>query len=137
MKNNIFLILLLIGFLGCKNDKPNSIDITNLDTTSGFVDVPLSIVETKELDAYFEYNLSALLNEVGLIVRLKKDIPAGFVNGEPKNAFLDKGIEFISKGKASDNLLQFIAKQYGFPDNSISLKERQVFTCANLESTQA
>lgn len=134
MKKKLLLSILTLGLLGCTNDTPKIIDLTNLESTDGFVDVPLSIVEIKELDNYFEYNASAILNKdtVGITVRLKKDIPAGFVNGEPKNLFLNEGIEFISKGTQSDNLLRFLSNEYGLQNDNITLKSSQIFTCANL-----
>ena len=134
MKKKLLLSILTLGLLGCENEPPKIIDLTNLKLTDGFVDVPLSIIETKVLDNYFEYDASATLNEdtVGIIVRLKKDIPAGFVDGEPKNMFLKEGIEFISKGTESDDLLKFLSSKYGIKDNKISLKNSQIFTCANL-----
>ncbi len=46
--------------------------------------------------------------------------------------FLNEGTEFLSKGTESDNLLRFLSNKYGFQNNNISLKDSQVFTCANL-----
>lgn len=134
MKKRLLLSILALGLLGCKNDNPKIIDLTNLETIEGFIDVPLSIMESKELDGYFEYYTCATVNKdtIGIIVRLKKDIPAGFVNGEPKNMFLNEGIQFISKGKESDNFLKFLSDKYGLQNNNLSLKDSQIFTCANL-----
>lgn len=134
MKKGLLLSILTLGIFGCKKDKLKVIDLTNLKSTEGFIDVPLSIIETKEFDEYFEYNTSAIVEQktVGIIVKLRKNIPAGFINGEPKNMFLKDGIEFISKGIESDKLLSFLSDKYGFTNNSISLKESQIFTCANL-----
>jgi len=134
MKKRLLLSILTLGLLGCKNDNSKIIDLTNLKSTEGFIDISLSIIESKESDKYIEYNTSATVNNdtIGIIVKLKKDIPAGFINGEPKNMFLKEGIEFISKGKESDNLLRFISEKYGFKNSNISIKDTQMFTCANL-----
>jgi len=128
------LSILTLVLLGCKNDTPKIIDLSNLKSTEGFIDLPLSIIESKELDEYFEYNASATVNNnaIGIILRLKKDIPAGFVNNEPKNIFLDEGIQIISKGKESDDLLKFLSNKYGLQNDNLLLKESQIFTCANL-----
>ena len=87
MNKKLLLTILTLGLLGCNNEDSKIIDLTTLKLTEGFVDVPLSIIDKKELDNYFEYNACATLNKdtVGIIVRLKKGIPAGFINGEPKN----------------------------------------------------
>lgn len=134
MKKKLILSILTLGLLGCKDDNQKIIDLSNLKSTEAFIDVPLSIVETKELDDYFEYNTSATVNKdtVGIIIRLKKDIPAGFINGEPKNMFLNEGIQFISKGKESDNLLKFLSDKYELQNSNLALKDSQIFTCANL-----
>ena len=134
MKKGLLLSILTFGLLGCKNDKLKIIDLTNLKSIDGFIDIPLSIIETKESDGYIEYNTSATVNNdtIGVIVKLKKDIPPGFVNGEPKNMFLKEGIEFISKGKESDNLLSFLSEKYELKNDNLSLKDSQIFTCANL-----
>ncbi len=134
MKKGLLLSILTFGILGCKNDTPKIIDLTNLKSTEGFIDVPLSIIESKESGEYIEYNTSTTLNDntVGIIVKLKKNIPAGFVNGEPKNMFIKDGIKFISKGKESDRLLSFLSNKYELKNNNLSIKDSQIFTCANL-----
>lgn len=134
MKKRLLLSILTFGLLACKNDTPQMIDLTNLKSVDGFVDVPLSIIDCKESDGYIEYNTSATVNNdtIGVIVKLKKGIPPGFVNGEPKNIFLKEGIIFISKGKESDNLLRFLSEKYDLKNNNLSLKDSQIFTCANL-----
>lgn len=134
MKKNILLSILTLGFFSCKTNDQKMIDITNITITEGFLDVPLSIIATKELDNYFEYDAMATFKteKVGIIIRLKKDIPAGFIDGEPKNMFLNDGIEFISKGVESDLLLWFLSNRYGIKNEFIKLKDTQMFTCANL-----
>ncbi|WP_299675758.1 hypothetical protein [uncultured Tenacibaculum sp.] len=129
MKN----LLLSILTLGQKSSQ-KIIDITNLQSTEGFIDIPLSITDRQEANTYFEYTVSAILNKekIGITIRLKKDIPPGFVNGEPKNMFLKEGIQFVSKGKESDALLQFLSDKYELNNTNLVLKDTQTFTCANL-----
>ena len=90
------------------------------------------------MENYIEYDARALAKNdtIGLIIRLKKGIPAGFVNGEPKNMFLSEGIEFRSKGTESDNLLSFLAKNYGLKETNTVLKDTLLFTCANLNQSE-
>ncbi|NRD24152.1 hypothetical protein HNV10_12905 [Winogradskyella litoriviva] len=134
MRKRLLLSILTLGLLGCEHENQKNSNLTNLETVDGFVDVPLTILETKELDEYFEYNTGAMVNKdtIGLIVRLKKNIPAGFVNGQPKNMFLSEGIQFVSKGKESDDLLSFLSYKYGLNNSNLKLKDSQTFTCANL-----
>ncbi|MUU78365.1 hypothetical protein [Winogradskyella endarachnes] len=134
MRKRLLLSILTLGLLGCENENKPIIDLTNLEIVDGYVDVPLTIIESKELDSYYEYNSGAIVNKdtIGLIVRLKKDIPAGFVNGVPKNMFIGEGIQFVSKGKVSDNLLEFLSEKYGLQNDNLKLMDSQTFTCANL-----
>ncbi|SNR13862.1 hypothetical protein [Tenacibaculum jejuense] len=130
----LLLSVLTLGLVSCKKENLKVVNITNFQSTEGFVDVPLSIVNREELDSYFEYTARAILNKekVGVTIRLKKDIPPGFVNGEPKNMFLKEGIQFISRGKESDVLLQFLSDKYDLKNTDLVLKDTQTFTCANL-----
>ncbi len=134
MKNIFLVALFTLIVVGCKNEDSKIIDLTNFKPTEGFVDIPLSIIETKEVDGYFEYNVGATVDKdtIGIRIKLKKNIAAGFVNGSPANVFLNDGIEFISKGNESDGLLQYMADKYEVQNNAISLKNSQIFTCANL-----
>lgn len=134
MKIKFILPIITLLLLSCNKKDTTIINLTNLKATEGYVDVPLSIVTTKENNNYFEYDARATINNdtLGIIIKLKKDIPAGIVNGEPKNVFLENGIEFISKGNESNKLLIFLANKYNLNANDLLLKESQTFTCANL-----
>jgi len=106
MKIKFILSTILFALLlGCEKKNSTLINLTNLRPTDGFIDVPLSIVDTEELTDYFQYDARAILDKdtIGILVKLKKNIPAGIVNGEPKNMFLQDGIEFISNGAQSDS----------------------------------
>ncbi|MEM6345032.1 MAG: hypothetical protein AAF927_14165 [Bacteroidota bacterium] len=135
----LFSLLVCISLFACDaaNLKSKIVDLSNLSSREGMVDIPLSIVRTQELEQYYEYELKALNQKdtLGLIIRLKKGITAGFVNGEPKNIFLSDAIEFISLGEQSDNLLQFMAQKYGFGSEGLKMPETHLFTAANLNQT--
>ncbi len=134
MKNKLLLSILTLGIISCKENTSKIVDLTNLKSIEGFVDIPLSIVGTEEIDNYYIYNTSATFNNdtLGIIIKLKKEIPAGFINGEAVNLFVDEGIELSSKGNESDNLLRFISEKYNLGDKTIFIKDSQIFTCANL-----
>ena len=138
MKRKILISILTLVLISCETDSPMIIDLTNLELNDGFLDVPLSVVEQTEFDTHIEYHARAT-NEsdtLGLLVKLKKDIPAGFVDGEPKNMFVKNGIEFISTGAESNRLLGFLAGKYGLNDSDLALMDSQVFICANLNDNK-
>lgn len=134
MKKKLLLSILTLGIISCKDDTSKVIDLSRLKPNEGFIDIPLSIVNVKDIDNYYEYDARATLNNdtIGIIVKLKKEIPQGFIDGKPVNLFVDEGIELISKGNESDNLLRFISKKYNLEERPLILKESQIFTCANL-----
>jgi len=136
----IFIFCLVLVLFSCSNktEKTNILDLSNLKSTEGWFDIPLSVTETEELNEYYEYTAKGILNNdtIGIKIRLKKNIPPGFVNGEPKNMFLEKGIEFISNGNESDRLLSFMASKYGVDKANLKFKKGQIFTCANLNQSK-
>jgi hypothetical protein len=140
MKIKVIFLSIITSLFGCNVKPPETmlVDLTNFQATDGFVDIPLTIISTTEVDEYYEYEVSAKLNKdtIGLIVQLKKEIPAGFVNGEPKSLFLTDGIKFLSKGQNSDQLLQFMATKYKIQSEGLEMKQKQTFTCANLNETE-
>ncbi len=138
MKIKLILLLLISSLFGCNSKNSNIIDLSNLKPNEGFIDVPLSVVSTAVSENYYEYDVKAIVNNdtIGIIIKLKKNIPAGFVNGEPKNMFLSDGIEFVSKGIESDKLLGFLSKNYGLNESNTTIKDSQLFTCANLNESK-
>ena len=130
-----------IVVISCSNSYKNKIHIvnlTNLKTNEGWVDIPLTVIGEKKTDDYYEYLAKGVYKNdtLGMTIKLKNHIPAGIVNGALKNVFLKNGIEFISNGVESDRLLQFIASKYELPDANIKLKDKQLFTCANLNQSK-
>ncbi len=141
IKKTITLLIIGIIFLSCSNSDNNKVNIVNLDnlkSNEGWFDIPLSITNEKRTDDYYVYSVKGVSNKdtLGLTIKLKTNIPAGFVNGKPKNMFLEKGIEFISNGNESNKLLQFISSKYGLSETNLKLKNKQVFTCANLNQSK-
>ncbi len=141
IKKTISILILGIMFLSCSNSNNNKASIINLNKlkpNEGWIDIPLSVIQENSLDNYYVYTAKGLYNNdtLGITIKLKKNIPVGFVNGEPKNMFLENGIEFISNGIESDKLLQFISSKYGLSETNLKLKNKQVFTCANLNQSK-
>lgn len=136
----ILLVTVSLLFFACSNTKKKK-KIVNLDTlpsNEGWFDIPLSIVNEKYKNDYVIYTAKALYKNdtLGITIKLKKNIPAGFVNGVPKNMFLTNGVEFISNGIESNKLIQFMASKYGVKALGLKLKKQQIFTCANLNQTK-
>jgi hypothetical protein len=124
--------------LACKPpaEKANLIDITSkLGQADQFKDLVLNITQTSETDSFFVYTASGLYQHdtVGLSVSLRKDLPAGIVNGEMKNVFVHNGIVLMSAGKPSDRLLSAMATLYDV--DSVGSKMHSspmILTAANL-----
>ena len=98
-----------------QNKGNNLIDITSkIDKSSGFIDLTLNIIDTKETDSSFVYLAKGLYNAdtVGIQISLKKGLKAGIVNGEMKNVFVPFGISINSVGLASDRLLNAMTELY-------------------------
>ncbi|WBU90460.1 hypothetical protein [Cellulophaga omnivescoria] len=127
--------LILLTIVGCKTEQEQKVsNLSNLYAVDGFIDFPFTITNTKEDKGYYQYTIKATVDNdtIGMLVSLKKDIKAGFVNGEPKNMFVDNGIKFTSIGEQSNRLLSFMRKKYNLPAKDNTLKQEQIFTCANL-----
>ena len=140
MIGKILLVLIMgIIFFSCSNiNKSNIVNLDNLRTNEGWVDMPLTVMNEKKTNDYYVYLAKGIYKDdtLGITIKLKNNIPAGIVNGELKNVFLKNGIEFISNGTESDKLLQFMASKYGLSDTNIKLKDKQIFTCANLNQSK-
>ncbi|MDO6491149.1 MAG: hypothetical protein ABJD66_06215 [Cellulophaga sp.] len=127
--------LILLTIASCKTDEKQKVsNLSNLYAVDGFIDFPFTITNTKEDKDYYQYTIKATVDNdtIGMLVSLKKEIKAGFVNGEPKNMFIDNGIKFTSIGEQSNRLLNFMRKKYNLPAKEYALKQEQIFTCANL-----
>ena len=125
----------LLAFISC-NKSNELVDITSkIEKDTGFIDLVLSISEKKETDSTFVYSAIGLYNsvEVGIEISLKKGIKAGIVNGEMKNAFVNKGISIKSIGDKSNKFLNSISELYGIPKQNLIMKSGEIIlTCANL-----
>lgn len=138
MKKFFYGLTILIGLYSCSQQvkKNNLIDITSrIDKASGFVDLALTIVEKSQTDSTYLYIAQGLYKSdtVGVEISLKKNLKAGIVNGEMKNAFVNNGITIKSIGTKSDKLLKSMTELYGV--DSIGNQMRNdliVLTCANL-----
>jgi len=138
---NTFVIIIVILFLSCSSSNNNKVNIIKLDalkTNKGWVDIPLSIIKEKKTKDYYEYLVRGTYKNdtLGMTVKLQTNLPAGIVNGELKNVFLDNGIAFVSNGAESNKLLRFIASKYGIPKTNLILKKEQLFNCANLNQSK-
>lgn len=119
-----------------KNGEP-LVQIDHLLSNEGYINIPLNIVETTNQDGYVSYRAQAKSKDdmLELIVSLKENVPAGFVDSAPENRFLIDGIIFESTGPKSDRLLTALAQKYQINTGKLSMKSKQVFTCANLNKT--
>ena len=122
--------------MATKNGKP-LIRVDQLLSNEGFINIPLNIVEQTSKDGYLVNRLQAMFKDdlLELIVSLKEGVPAGFEDGVPKNTFLVDGIIFESTGLNSDRLLTTLAQKYQINSGKLTMKSKQVFTCANLNNT--
>lgn len=131
-----------------KNTKPNSqvmatkngkplFRVDQLLSNEGFINIPLNIVEQTSKDGYLVNRLQAMFKDdlLELIVHLKEDLPAGSVDGVPKNTILVDGIIFESTGSNSDRLLTTLAQKYQINTGKLTMKSKQIFTCVNLNKT--
>jgi len=92
----------------------------------------------RDHEGYYENKVQALYKGqiVELIIGLKDRIPPGLDdNGPNGNLFVEEGIYFKSTGKQSDLLLTAMADRYGIKTGPLKMKEKQVFTCANLNNS--
>lgn len=140
MKKILFGFLILLGFASCEHkskiESKNLIDITSkIDKSTGFIDLSLSITDTKENDSTFVYIAKGLYKNdtVGIKISLKKNLKAGIVNGEMKNVFVKNGISINSIGKQSDKLLTTMTELYKVDSINKEMKAESILlTCANL-----
>jgi hypothetical protein len=138
-KSNIYLIIIVIAmwsFVKC-NGKQEPVQLINLDEVEefeGFVDLPFSIVEQIKKDGYQQNKVQAIAkgDTLEMVISLKLGIPPGYVNGVPKNVFINDGIMIESTGSRSDKLLQYLNARYGLVTQDLRLRDKQVLTCANL-----
>ncbi len=156
MKFITAFIILSLSLLGCKNQnsKPSNesgstlnnqpkvsvateslVQLDNVLSNEGFINLPLNIVEQRHQDGYVLYTIQAMSKNdlLELIVGLKEGVPAG--DGAPENKFLVDGIIFESTGPKSDQLLTTLAQKYQLNSGKLIMKDRQVFTCTNLNKT--
>lgn len=130
----LFLGSLLLCSCTSSHSANNLVDLNNVQDQNGFFELPLKIISKSSNDGYFEFTVQALskLDTVEILISLKDGIPPGFVNGAPKNMFLEDGIQFQSTGARSDKLLNTISTKYGLKKSNLQMKTKQTFTCANL-----
>lgn len=116
-----------------KNGQP-LIQVERLLSNEGFINIPMNIVEQTSKDGYLVNKVQAMHKDdlLELIVSLKEEVPAGFVDGKSKNTFLVDGIIFESTGASSDRLLTTLAQKYQINSGILTMKSKQVFTCVNL-----
>ncbi len=134
--SSIMAIFLLIS-CNSSNNTTNLKQINSIDMiveTDGFWDLPFTIVEQTNTNGYLSNKIQAITQNdtLELLISLKEGVPPGFVNGVPKNMFLEEGIIFESTGSKSNKLLNVLAQKYGLNQDDLSIKEKQIFTCANL-----
>jgi len=143
-KYNLCLLIILLIAFGCSTGAPDKQpdtgpkvnDFSNVLAAPSFVNFPMTIVETKEVDDYMEYTTKAKFktSTFGLKISLIKNVTAGFLDGKSVNIFLPEAIKFESMGQSSDRLLNFMAIAYKSNLKNMVMKEKQVFTCANLNT---
>ena len=110
------------------------IQVDHLLSNEGYINIPLNIVEQTRKDGYLVNRIQAMFKDdlLELIVSLKEGVPAGMVDDAPENIFLMDGIIFESTGPSSDELLTILAQKYQINAGRLTMKSKQVFTCANL-----
>lgn len=131
MKLLYISIVILLFLSSCKSSEKESsskpvIHIDKIVEAEGFLDLPFTIVSQERIGEYYENKIQAINqgDTLELVVKLKKNIPS--------NLFLEAGIIFESTGTKSDKLFRVLAEKYGLAQNDLRIKEKQVFTCANL-----
>lgn len=138
MKIKLFIVLITIFVMACNSSNRNTrIDIVSIDQISeneGFLDLPFTITNQKNEEGYLVNTIKAINNAdtLEMKISLKEGIAPGFINGVPKNLFVEDGIKFESTGIQSDKLLNMLANKYNVESSNLKLKEKQVFTIANL-----
>lgn len=137
MKTNLLYLLALLFVYSCKPPGKDLKQILLQKADDGFVDIVLDIVGKKETDSTIIFKVQGLNNIdiVGLEISLKKNIKAGFVNGDKKNLFLSNGISFRSLGKESDRFLIALTALYNLKSKNEMRKDNMIFTIANLNET--
>jgi len=122
MKNKLTLLILSLFLFACNSSNTSRavkqkdlIIFGNTLENEGFYDIPFTIVQQDDKNGYLENIVQAVNNSdtLELKISLKKGIKPGFVNGAPKNMFVQEGIIFESKGSKSDNLLNALSAKYG------------------------
>ena len=138
MKIIISLLIISLIFLACNASNSSKsraiVDIDNIEENEGFLDIPMTIVKQSNQNGYLQNTVRALSKSdtLELMISLKEEIPPGFVNGVPKNLFVQDGIIFESTGTKSNNFLNLLAMKYGLNQSNLQIKNKQIFTCANL-----
>ncbi|MBK9256859.1 MAG: hypothetical protein IPM42_15360 [Saprospiraceae bacterium] len=133
----IIQIISAIFILQSCNPKAPTIKIVNIDNLSeneGFIDIPFTIVQQNVENGYLKNKIQAISENdtLELLISLKEGIPPGFVNGVPQNMFVNEGIIFESTGERSNLLFKKLSKKYGVQADNLKIKDKQIFTCANL-----
>lgn len=128
MKITTFALVSFLLILGCNSpntSKSKSLNnIESIQDNEGFFDIPFTIVNQSNQNGYLVNTVQALNNTdtLELIISLKEGILPGFVNGAPKNMFVQDGIKFESTGARSDKLFNVLAAKYGQPNASLEIK---------------
>jgi len=119
-----------------KTEKP-LVQIDQLLSNEGFINIPLNIVEQHNKDGYLINRVMAMSKNdtLELIVSLKEGLPIGLGDGAPENRFIGDGIIFESTGLKSDQLLTALAQKYEINSGRLTMKPRQAFICVNLNAT--
>jgi hypothetical protein len=116
-KRIILIMGILSSFLGFSQNE-NLVELTS-KSEEGWKDLVFTITEKEKLkNGLWSLTCKARYkNEVvGLKVNIKDGIPAGIVNNEmEKTSFTKQGVEILSIGKESNNLIKAISELYGQP----------------------
>lgn len=128
------------------NQKKTDIKIEEItsrtDTSEGFSDIFLTIVNAQKNDSSFTYLGKGLYKGriVGLKFELPSNIPYGITeDGEvnSKYGFVQEGIKFISIGQESDELLKALSELYNVQTQKKFSKKVITATIFSLNSTSA
>ena len=108
---------ILNSFLGFSQNN-NLIKLTS-KAEEGWKDLVFSITKKEKLEnGFWSLTCKADYNNVivGLKIKIKDGIPAGIINNEMEKAsFTKQGVELLSIGKESDNLIKAISELYEQP----------------------
>jgi hypothetical protein len=139
MKSIIFIMLILSSILGFSQDK-NLIELTS-KAEEGWKDLVFSITDKKKLNnGFWSLTCKAKYGDtiVGLKINILDEIPAGIVNNKmDKTSFTKQGVEILSIGKESDNLIKAISELYGQPKKLKFTKEKLLFATFPLNQKKA